>query len=107
MRTSRVAGILLAAASACSALTTLQQPSPIIHHLTVRQVSNDPTVTIKNGTYQGVHVPEYNQDFFLGVPYAQPPVGQLRLRNPVSLNSSFDGVRLATSYSLDCVNYGV
>lgn len=30
-----------------------------------------PSVTVKNGTYIGVHSPEYNQDFFLGMRYAQ------------------------------------
>jgi hypothetical protein len=26
-----------------------------------------PTVTVKNGTYEGVHSAQYNQDFFLGI----------------------------------------
>jgi hypothetical protein len=30
-----------------------------------------PVVTVKNGSYVGVHNSYYNQDFFLGVPYAQ------------------------------------
>ena len=30
-----------------------------------------PSVTVRNGTYSGVHSSEYDQDFFLGVPYAQ------------------------------------
>lgn len=33
--------------------------------------SATPTVTIKNGTIVGVHDTVYNQDYFLGVPYAQ------------------------------------
>jgi len=28
-------------------------------------------VTVRNGTYTGVHSPSYGQDFFLGMPYAQ------------------------------------
>lgn len=35
-----------------------------------RQTSS-PTVTVKNGTYQGVYSPGYDQDFFLGMRYAQ------------------------------------
>lgn len=58
-----------------------------------------PTAHLKNGTYQGVYSPEYNQDYFLGIPYAQPPVGNLRFRNPVGLNESWSGVRPATQYS--------
>lgn len=30
-----------------------------------------PTVTVVNGTYAGLHNHEYNQDFFLGMPYAK------------------------------------
>lgn len=30
-----------------------------------------PTVRVKNGTYSGIHSPQYDQDFFLGIPYAQ------------------------------------
>jgi carboxylesterase type B len=58
-----------------------------------------PTVQVKNGTYLGVHSPEYNQDFFLGMPYAQPPVGNLRFRNPAPLNTSWTDIKPATQYS--------
>jgi carboxylesterase type B len=34
-----------------------------------------PTAKTKNGTYEGFHVASYNQDLFLGIPYAQRPVG--------------------------------
>jgi carboxylesterase type B len=64
-----------------------------------------PTVTIKNGTYSGVYSPEYQQDFFLGMPFAQPPLGPLRFANPVSLNSTWSGVRNATEYSVWCPGY--
>lgn len=33
--------------------------------------SLSPTVSVKNGTYSGVYSPQYDQDFFLGMPYAQ------------------------------------
>ncbi|KAK8218017.1 Alpha/Beta hydrolase protein [Phyllosticta capitalensis] len=65
-----------------------------------------PTASTKNGTYVGVHSAEYNQDFFLGVPFAQPPVGDLRFRIAQSLNSSWTGTHEATAYSDECVGYG-
>lgn len=33
--------------------------------------STTPTVAVKNGTYSGIYSNEYDQDFFLGMPYAQ------------------------------------
>ena len=66
-----------------------------------------PTVTIKNGTYAGEYNAFYGEDYFLGMPYAQPPLGELRLNNPQSLNTSFSGVKQATAYYPQCVGYGV
>lgn len=37
--------------------------------------SEAPTVTVKNGTYEGRYEPTYGTDYFLGMSYAQPPVG--------------------------------
>jgi hypothetical protein len=56
-----------------------------------------PVVKIRNGSYVGVHSEEYKQDFFLGVPFAQPPVGNLRYRVPASLNETWDDIRPATT----------
>ncbi|KAK6338519.1 hypothetical protein TWF730_002582 [Orbilia blumenaviensis] len=51
--------------------------------------SNDyvPQVKLRNGTVTGIYSPEYSQDFFLGIPYAEPPVGSLRFRPPKHLNT--------------------
>lgn len=53
--------------------------------------------TVKNGTYSGLSLPAFDQEIFFGVPYAQPPVGDLRLRQSVALNSSFSGVKPLTA----------
>lgn len=65
-----------------------------------------PTAQTKNGTYEGVHNPTYNQDYFLGVPYAQPPTGQLRFTPPRSLNTTFSEMKQATEYAPECYGYG-
>ena len=65
-----------------------------------------PSATVKNGTYVGKSVLEWQQDQFLGIPYAVPPLGPLRFAWPESLNSSFTGTRNATQYGYSCMQYG-
>lgn len=65
-----------------------------------------PVVTIRNGSYQGLYSEQYDQDFFLGMPYAQPPLGSLRWVNPQSLNTTWPGTRNATAYSDICYGFG-
>lgn len=60
-----------------------------------------PQVTVKNGTLIGAYSSEYDQDFFLGVPYAQPPVESLRYHHPQTINQSWT-VKLATEYGAWC-----
>ncbi|XP_019615062.1 PREDICTED: carboxylesterase 5A-like [Branchiostoma belcheri] len=48
-------------------------------------------------SHNGVDVETY-----LGVPYATPPVGALRLRNPVVPHPTWDGIRNATATGPDC-----
>lgn len=43
------------------------------------------TVYIPDGTLTGVQQTTYSQDLFLGIPYAQPPVGDLRLKEALPL----------------------
>lgn len=69
--------------------------------------SQSPTVKLINGTYQGSYSGVYEQDYFLGIPYAQPPIGALRFRNPQPLNATWKGIRNATEYSDICYGFGV
>ncbi|KAF9880517.1 hypothetical protein CkaCkLH20_01559 [Colletotrichum karsti] len=64
-----------------------------------------PTVQIRNGTYRGVFNLDFEQDFFLVMPFAQTPVGDLRLRIPQSLNTSWTGTRNADAYSSAYIGY--
>ena len=65
----------------------------------------DPTVTIRNGTYEGLHLPSFKQDVFLGIPYAQDTGGHNRFRVPQSLNSTWNGTRPAKSYGDACPDF--
>ncbi|VUC23902.1 unnamed protein product [Clonostachys rosea] len=64
-----------------------------------------PKAKTLNGTYQGLHLSEWDQDAFLGIPFAQPPVGNLRYRHPRSINTSFQGTRHADTYGYSCMQY--
>jgi hypothetical protein len=68
--------------------------------------ANAPSVTVTNGTYIGKYVSEWQQDHFLGIPYAIPPLGPLRFARPKSLNSSFTEARNSTEYGNSCYQYG-
>lgn len=71
--------------------------------------SSGPTAHVRNGTYVGKHLKnsDYHQDLFLGVPFAQQPVGDLRFTLPQSLNETWTKTRDAKEYSDICVGYGV
>lgn len=62
----------------------------------------EPTVTVLNGTYEGLYLPTFDQDIFLGIPYAQNTGGQNRFRIPQSLNTTWNGTRLAKQYGHTC-----
>ncbi|CAK7230650.1 hypothetical protein SEUCBS140593_007657 [Sporothrix eucalyptigena] len=85
------APMLAAAVPASSSSTSTAKPAP--------------TVTVKNGTYVGFNDPVLNTDNFYGVAFAQPPLGDLRFRQPRGLNSSWTGERLAMSE--DCLYLAV
>ncbi|KAF9224875.1 alpha/beta-hydrolase [Gyrodon lividus] len=59
-----------------------------------------PLVTLDYGTFQGFDSPG-NTESFLGVPFAEPPVGQLRFNNPVP-PPPFTGVKNATWWGDAC-----
>ncbi|KAI0965674.1 alpha/beta-hydrolase [Xylaria arbuscula] len=68
----------------------------------VGKVVADPTVHLRNGSYVGLHLPTYNQDVFLGIPYAQDTGGLNRFRPPQPLHETWEGVRDAKVYGPAC-----
>lgn len=59
------------------------------------------SVKVRNGTVIGVNDERSQVQRFLGIPYAQPPVGDLRLRHAIPLNTSFDPLH-AQSFGPAC-----
>lgn len=66
-------------------------------------VSGAPVVTVKNGTYSGIYSDEYDQDFFLGMPYAQVCVLYMAKNSPRDHTPGFpissSGLVLRQSFS--------
>ncbi|KPM38578.1 hypothetical protein AK830_g7987 [Neonectria ditissima] len=63
---------------------------------------HDPIVAIKNGTLVGVHSLAYEQESFLGIPYASKPLGALRFNKPRP-HQGWEGVRAAKQYGPHCM----
>ncbi|KAL1303779.1 hypothetical protein AAFC00_007116 [Neodothiora populina] len=68
-------------------------------------LSTSPTVKINNGTILGRHLPEYDQDLFLGIPFAQPPTGELRFNLPKAINETWKEPFNATEYGPICLQF--
>ena len=65
----------------------------------------EPLVTVRNGTYEGLHLSSFDQDIFLGIPYAQDTGGLNRFRIPQSLNETWNGTRPAKQYGDACPDH--
>lgn len=70
-------------------------------HTTTSGAQSAPTITVAGGRLEGVFM-EKGGAVFKGIPYAQPPVGELRWREPVPTNS-WSGVRDATNFGAPCM----
>ncbi|CCH42915.1 Liver carboxylesterase [Wickerhamomyces ciferrii] len=81
------------------ALLTLVLSSPISNDQDV----NTPIVQIQNGTISGKYITSFNQDAFLGLPFAEPPLGSLRFKPPQSYNHSWDSTRNFTEFGDACI----
>jgi len=64
--------------------------------------ASPPTVKLETGTLEGLRFgPAQNEAAFLGVPYAAPPVGNLRWRPPQPVRK-LDGTRKAAQFGAVC-----
>tara|TARA_R110002020_G_scaffold454448_1_gene669993 strand:+ start:131757 stop:133358 length:1602 start_codon:yes stop_codon:yes gene_type:complete len=57
-----------------------------------KSVNNEPKVTVANGEIEGTYDSDTGLNMFFGVPYAKPPVGELRWKAPQPLDN-WDGVK--------------
>jgi carboxylesterase type B len=73
--------------------------------LKVAFASAAPTVTITNGTIIGVEDAASGTQKFLGIPFAEPPVGNDRLRQAVPLTKLF-GTLQANAFGASCYQKG-
>ncbi|KAJ3555359.1 hypothetical protein NM688_g2623 [Phlebia brevispora] len=67
---------------------------------------SSPTVTLDNGTFVGTTDSITSTNVFLGIPFAQPPVGDLRFSLPVA-NDPYTGTNDATSFGSACPQQSV
>ncbi|OAQ69612.1 carboxylesterase family domain-containing protein [Pochonia chlamydosporia 170] len=66
-----------------------------------------PTVRIGAGYVIGSACPDSPADLFQRIPYAQPPVKQLRFLPPVAFNGTYSrGVFQATKAPAPCIQFG-
>ena len=65
------------------------------------------TVTTTNGTVQGGKCEGYKVNYFWSIPYAQPPVGNLRFAAPKTYDKTYTaGVLKAISPAPRCPQFG-
>ncbi|GAP82532.2 putative triacylglycerol lipase protein [Rosellinia necatrix] len=67
----------------------------------------EPVVRVLNGSYEGLHLPAFGQDVFLGVPYAQDTGGANRFRAPQALDATWEGARPAKVYGPACPDHQI
>ena len=94
MRDRRVRTALVFTLALCSAPAFSQPSTP----------NSAPTVTLATGKLRGA-LTASGQAVFKNIPFAQPPIGDLRWSEPLP-PKSWPGVRDATAFSPACVQSG-
>jgi carboxylesterase type B len=64
------------------------------------------TVKTLNGTIQGGRCNSTAVNYFLSIPYAKPPLGNLRFAPPQVYDQAYNGTLQATNPAMTCVQFG-
>ncbi|KAJ7124263.1 esterase 1 [Mycena epipterygia] len=70
-------------------------------------ITASPTIRLGKTTLVGVDIPTFQQDLFAGIPFAEPPLGNLRLRPPVLKTSLAAGTFNAIAFGPACLQTAV
>lgn len=82
----------------------LSEIFPTIAHAVPDKKDGGPVVSVTGGKVQGELLPAPGGAVFKGIPYAAPPLGDLRWREPQPVKK-WAGVRQASEYGADCPSY--
>ena len=69
-------------------------------------VASATVVQTSNGTVQGGYCPGNESVYFFSIPFADPPVGELRYRAPQPFSGSYNGTLYRTTPSPICYQFG-
>ncbi|CCH44004.1 Acetylcholinesterase [Wickerhamomyces ciferrii] len=67
-----------------------------------KRENSTPTVQIQNGTITGKYLDGFNQDAYLGIPFAEPPINELRFQPPQTYNNHWNDTQNFTEYGFAC-----
>lgn len=75
-----------------------------VAYAAIAVAQNGPSVKTSNGTLQGAKCPSTAVNSFFNIPYAQPPVGDLRFAPPQPYNQTYT-TRDATQAAPSCMQF--